>query len=292
MAPGHLRGGGSRGRSLRDSIFQGLALLAIILASTVLLVLLVDVVVDAMPRLKPEFFNSFPSRRPERAGIKAALVGSIYLMLLTGLFAAPLGVGAAIYLEEYARVNRLTRILELNIANLAGVPSIVYGLLGLELFVRAMRLERSLLAGSLTMSLLILPTVIVASREALRAVPSSLRLAGFALGATRWQVITGNVLPLAMPGILTGMILGFSRAVGETAPLITIGALTYIAFLPESPMSPFTVLPIQAYDWVSRPQEAFHQNAAGAIITLLMLLVILNSVAIVLRMKMQQRANY
>lgn len=287
-----LQGDEGRGRQVREAAYQAASLLAIALATMVLLVLMVDVVIDALPRLRPDFFTSFPSRKAELAGIKSALAGSIYLMVLTGLIATPLGVGAAIYLEEYASVNRLSRFLELNIANLAGVPSIVYGLLGLELFVRAMDLKRSLLAGALTMSLLILPTVIVASREALRAVPQSLRYAGYALGATRWQVISRSVLPLALPGILTGMILGFSRAIGETAPLITIGALTYIAFLPENPMSPFTVLPIQAFDWISRPQEAFHRNAAAAILTLLVLLLLLNSIAIFLRSRMQSRANY
>jgi phosphate transport system permease protein len=284
--------GRQNARQAKDLAFQALALLAIVLAMVVLIALILDVLRDALPRLRPEFFTSFPSRRPEAAGIKSALVGSIYLMFLTGVISAPLGVGAAIYLEEYAPVNRLTRLIELNIANLAGVPSIVYGLLGLEIFVRAMRLERSLLAGALTMSLLILPVIIIASREALRAVPKSLRLGARALGATRWQAVYRHVLPLALPGMLTGVILGFSRAIGETAPLITIGALTFIAFLPESPLSPFTVLPIQAFNWISRPQEAFHQNAAAAIVVLLGLLVILNSLAIWLRIRFQKRLTW
>jgi phosphate transport system permease protein len=281
--------GSSRPRMLKEWAFQALALLAISVALLVLMTLVLDVMRDAIPRLNKDFLTSFPSRRAEHAGIKSALVGSLYLMLLTGLFSAPLGIGAAIYLEEYAPVNRFTRLIELNIANLAGVPSVVYGLLGLEIFVRALRFERSLLAGSLTMSLLILPVIIMASREAIRAVPPSIRHGAYALGATRWQVTVRNVLPLALPGMLTGLILGFSRAIGETAPLITIGALTFIAFLPESPMSPFTVLPIQAFNWISRPQEAFHQNAAAAIVVLLAVLVVLNAAAIWLRLRMQKR---
>jgi phosphate transport system permease protein len=273
----------------KELIFQGLALLSISLAIVVLLVLLFDVLRDALPRLRPEFLTNFPSRHASEAGVKSALVGSLWLMSLTALISGPLGVGAAIYLEEYAPVNRLTRLIELNIANLAGVPSVVYGLLGLEIFVRVLRLERSVLAGACTMSLLILPVIILSSREALRAVPMSIRHGARALGATQWQAVYRHVLPLAMPGIMTGLILAFSRAVGETAPLITIGALTFIAFLPENPLSPFTVLPIQAFNWISRPQEAFHQNAAAAIVVLLGLLLLLNSAAIFLRMRFQKR---
>ncbi|MFN3648722.1 MAG: phosphate ABC transporter permease PstA [Armatimonadota bacterium] len=269
--------------------FLALSLFFVSLALVVLTALVVDILMDGLQRLSWDFLTTFPSRRASQAGIKSALVGSIYLMLLTGLISAPLGVGAAIYLEEYAPVNRWTRLIELNIANLAGVPSVVYGLLGLEIFVRMLALERSLLAGALTMSLLILPVIIIASREALRAIPSSIRFGARALGATRWQSIYRHVLPLALPGILTGVILGFSRAIGETAPLITIGALTFIAFLPENVFSPFTVLPIQAFNWISRPQEAFHQNAAAAIIVLLVLLAILNSLAIWLRIRFQKR---
>jgi phosphate transport system permease protein len=279
-------------RRWKEIAFQALALLAVSIALVVLMTLIVDTLRDAWPRLNGDFLNSFPSRRAEQAGIKSAMAGSIWLMLLTGLISTPLGVGAAIYLEEYAPVNRFTRLIELNIANLAGVPSIVYGLLGLEIFVRAARLERSLLAGALTMSLLILPIIIIAAREAIRAVPQSIRHGARALGATQWQVITRNVLPLAFPGILTGIILGFSRAIGETAPLITIGALTFIAFHPEGPMSPFTVLPIQAFNWISRPQEAFHQNAAAAIVVLLGLLLILNVAAIWLRVRFQRRLSW
>lgn len=276
-------------RKAKETAFQAVALLAISLAIVVLLALVLDVLRDALPRLKPEFLTSFPSRRASEAGVKSALVGSLWLMGLTAIISGPLGVAAAIYLEEYARVNRITRLIELNIANLAGVPSVVYGLLGLEIFVRVLKLERSVLAGACTMSLLILPVIIISSREALRAVPLSIRQAARALGATRWQAVLRHVLPLAMPGIMTGLILAFSRAVGETAPLITIGALTFIAFLPEHPLSPFTVLPIQAFNWISRPQEAFHENAAAAIVVLLVLLALLNSVAIFLRMRFQKR---
>jgi len=289
----------ARSRRLKEIAFQGLSLAAIILAILTLLTLVLDVVMDGAGRLSWDFLTSYPSRRASEAGVKSALVGSVYLMGLTGLIAAPFGVGAALYLEEYAPVNRLTRFIELNIANLAGVPSVVYGILGLQIFVRMNGftlpgrdepgLGRSLLAGALTMSLLILPVIILASREALRAVPQSIRQGARALGATQWQAIWRHVLPLATPGILTGLILAFSRAIGETAPLITIGALTFIAFLPDNPMSPFTVLPIQAFNWVSRPQEAFQQNAAAAILVLMTLLVLLNSAAIFLRMRLQKR---
>lgn len=285
-------GGESRQRRWKEWAFQLLALSAVLVSMVLLTALILDTLHDALPRLRPDFFTSFPSRRASQAGIKSALAGSIYLMLLTGLFSAPLGIGAAIYLEEYGRVNRITRLIELNIANLAGVPSIVYGLLGLEIFVRGLRLERSLLAGALTMTLLILPIIIISSREALRAVPQSIRYGARALGATQWQAIWRHVLPLAFPGILTGVILGFSRAIGETAPLITIGALTYVAFLPDGLLSGFTVLPIQAFNWVSRPQEAFQQNAAAAITVLLGLLALLNSLAIWLRVRLQKRMSW
>ncbi|OFX16618.1 MAG: phosphate ABC transporter, permease protein PstA [Armatimonadetes bacterium RBG_16_58_9] len=276
-------------RRLADRTFQVIALAAVTLAFLLLAALLVDTVLDGWPRLRWKFLTSFPSRFPEEAGILSALIGSLYLMALTGIFAFPLGVGAAIYLEEYGRRNRITRFIELNIANLAGVPSIIYGLLGLQLFVRMMRLDRSLLAGALTMALLILPIIIIASREALRAVPTCIRDASLALGATRWQTIRRQVLPLALPGILTGSILAFSRAIGETAPLITMGALTYVAFLPDGLRSPFTALPIQAFNWTSRPQEEFHANAAAAIIVLLAMLLAMNALAVWLRNRFQKR---
>jgi len=272
-----------------ERAFQALCLLAMMIPLLLLAVLLVDVVHDAWPRLTWTFLTSYPSRVPAQAGILSALVGSAYMMVLTALMAIPLGVGAAVYLEEYATPSRLTYLIELNISNLAGVPSIIYGLLGLELFVRVMEWGRSLLAGAATMALLLLPMVIMASREALRTVPHPLREAGYALGADRWQMLRRVVLPMSLPGILTGIILSLARAIGETAPLITIGALTYVAFLPDSLMSPFTVLPIQIFNWVSRPQVAFHHNAAAGIVVLLVLMLLLNGAAIWLRVKLQRR---
>jgi phosphate transport system permease protein len=257
-----------------------------------LIVLLADVLIDGLSGLSWEFLTSFPSRRPSQAGILSALVGSIWLLGLVALFSFPLGVGAGIYLEEYAQDNWFTRLIDINISNLAAVPSIIYGLLGLGLFVRAMEPisgGRSLLAGALTLTLLVLPTIIIVTREALRAIPNSLRQAGFALGATRWQIIREHLFPLALPGILTGTILALSRAIGETAPLITIGALTYIAFLPEGVSSPFTALPIQIFNWVSRPQPAFHDIAATGIIVLMILLMLMNATAILLRNRFQTR---
>jgi phosphate transport system permease protein len=254
----------------------------------------IDVVHDGAHRLSWQFLTSFPSRRPERAGILSALVGSIWLMVTTAAIAFPLGVGTAIYLEEYARPGRLQQIIEVNIANLAGVPSINYGLLGLQIFVRVLSPltgGRTVLAGSLTMALLVMPIVIIASREALKAVPDTLRQGGLALGASRWQVVARIVLPAALPGVLTGTILALARAVGETAPLITIGALTYIAFLPELSLdgfrTPFTVLPIQIFNWVSRPQGGFHVNAAAATLVLLAFLLVMNTAAIILRNRYQ-----
>lgn len=271
--------------------FLVLCLLATAFAIGALAVLLVDVTREGVGRVSWEFINSFPSRNSEEAGIKAALYGTIWMMAFTALFAIPVGVGAAIYLEEYAPRNWLTRIIETNIANLAGVPSIVYGILGLTLFVRAMSLERSVLAGSLTMALLILPMVIIAAQEALRAVPSSIREAAYAVGASRWQVVSRQVLPVAFPGILTGIILSLSRAIGETAPLIMIGALLFVPFTPDSPFDRFTVLPIQIFNWASRPQSGFHETAAAAIIVLLAVLLSMNAVAIILRNRFQSRTR-
>jgi phosphate transport system permease protein len=277
-------------------LFELAGLLATGVGLVVLAVLVVDVFGDGMPRLSWSFLTSYPSRKPEDAGILAALVGSLWLLVLTALVAFPIGVGAAIYLEEYSTESRLQRVIEINIANLAGVPSIIYGLLGLELFVRIMQPitgGRSVLAGALTMALLVMPIVIIASREALRAVANSQRAAAYALGATRWQVTSRVVVPAALPGILTGTILALSRAVGETAPLITMGALTYVAFLPDLSLaglqSPFTVLPIQIFNWVSRPQPGFHVNAAAGIVVLLAVLLIMNATAIVLRNRYQRR---
>jgi phosphate transport system permease protein len=244
---------------------------------------------DGFSRLSWDFVTSYPSRRASQAGIWPALVGSIWLIVLTALIAVPLGVGAAIYLEEYGSRSRMARLIEINITNLAAVPSIIYGLLGLGLFVRALGFERSVLAGASTLALLVLPVVILSTREALRTVPMTLREGSYALGATKWQTIFYQVLPVALPGILTGLILALSRAIGETAPLITIGALTYVPFVPDSVWSPFTVLPIQIFNWVSRPQVDFAQNAAAGIIVLLALLLTMNATAIWLRDRFQKR---
>jgi phosphate transport system permease protein len=278
----------------RDRTFVALCLLATAFGLVVLAALVIDVLSDGAGRLSWNFLTSFPSRRPERAGILSALVGSVWLMVWTAVFAFPIGVGTAIYLEEYARPGRLQQLIEVNIANLAGVPSIIYGLLGLQIFVRVMAPltgGRTVLAGSLTMALLVMPIVIIASREALKAVPDTLRQGGLALGASRWQVVSRIVIPAALPGILTGTILALARAVGETAPLITIGALTYIAFLPELSLdglrTPFTVLPIQIFNWVSRPQGGFHVNAAAATLVLLGFLLVMNTAAIILRNRYQ-----
>lgn len=277
-----------------DKVFAIATWIATFIGLVVLVILLIDVFSDGIPRLSWSFITSYPSRRPSAAGILSPLVGSIWLLATITLISFPLGVGAGIYLEEYATDNWLSRIIEINIANLAAVPSIIYGLLGLQVFVRWMAPitnGRSILTGALTLSLLILPIIIIATRESLRAVPSSLRQAGFALGATRWQVIREQVFPLALPGILTGTILALSRAIGETAPLITIGALTYIAFLPDLSLkglqSPFTALPIQVFNWVSRPQAEFQTNAAAGIIVLMVMLLLMNTTAIILRNKFQ-----
>lgn len=236
-----------------------------------------------------QFLSDFPSRFPEKAGIKSALYGSLWLISLTAIIAIPFGVASAVYLEEYAVKNRLSGFIEINISNLAGVPSIVYGMLGLVLFIRLFGFGRSVLAGSLTMSLLILPVIIIASREAIRAVPGSIRQAAFALGATRWQTVRAHVLPAALPGIITGVILAMSRAIGETAPLIMVGALTYVAFVPEGPMDAFTALPIQIFNWASRPQEAFHELAAAGIVVLLALLLMMNATAVYIRYSAEKR---
>ena len=255
-----------------------------------LLILLIEVLVEGSGWLRPELIVNFPSRFPEQAGLKAALFGTLWLMGLTGLFCIPIGVGAAIYLEEYASQNKLTQFIEINIANLAGVPSIVYGLLGLALFVQWLSLGRSVLAGALTMSLLVLPIVILASREAIKAVPDIYRQAAYALGANKWEVVRGIVLPSAFPGILTGIILAMSRAVGETAPIIAISALVYLTFIPQNPLDRFTVLPIQIYNWVSRPQADFQGLAAGGIVVLLVVLLSMNGVAVFLRNRYQRRS--
>lgn len=277
------------GRQRGDRIFGNVGLLATLLGILVLVVLIADVAKDGLPHLNWDFITSFPSRRPAEAGILSALVGSIYMIGLVAAIALPLGVGAAIFIEEYEHHGWLANVIQINIQNLAGVPSVIYGLLGLGLFVRLLAFERSLLAGALTMSLLVLPIVIIAAQEAIKAVPSSLREAAYGLGATKWQVIWHVVLPSAFPSILTGVILALSRAIGESAPLITIGALTFIAFLPDSPFSPFTVLPIQIFNWVSRPQAGFHDRAAAGILLLLIVLLSMNAIAVYLRNKLQRK---
>lgn len=270
-------------RYLMNRLFEVVCFGGAILGVSLLLFLLYGIARDGLPGLNWNFITSFPSRIPDQAGIKAALAGSVWLIGLTILFAVPIGVAAGIYLEEIAKKSRLTRLIELNIANLAGVPSIIYGLLGLALFVRALAFERSVISGALTLSLLILPMVIITTQEAIRAVPSSLRDGSLALGATHWQTIRRQTLPAATPGIMTGIILSLSRALGETAPLVTIGALTFVAFVPQGPMDGFTALPIQIYNWASRPQEAFHSLAASAIIVLLGIQITLNLIVIFIR---------
>ncbi len=254
-----------------------------------LAVLLYQISVDGFKWLDLQFLTSFPSRFPEKAGIKSALVGTLWLISMVAFISIPVGVASALYLEELAGKGRINRLIEINTANLAGVPSIVYGIIGLAIFVRGLGLERSLISGALTMSLLILPVIVIASREALKTVPLSIRQAAFALGATRWQTAWSHVLPAAFPGILTGVILALSRAIGETAPLLMIGALTYVAFLPEGPMDSFTALPIQIFNWVSRPQQEFHELAAAGIIMLLAVLLTMNTAAIVIRYKTEKK---
>ena len=280
-----------RARYAGDRLLESFGLLVMLIALAALSVLVYDVLHDGLTRISWAFLTSEPSRRAEAAGIYTAIIGSIYVIGLTTLISVPIGVAAAIHLEEYGERGRMSRIIEINIANLAGVPSIIYGLLGLGLFVRAMRMGPSVLAGASTLALLALPVVIISTREALRAVPKSLREGSYALGATKWQTIWYQVLPAAFPNMLTGLILALSRAIGETAPLVTIGALTYVPFLPENIWSPFTVLPIQIFAWVSRPQAAFAQNAAAGIIVLLALLLAMNATAIVLRDRFQKRLS-
>jgi len=278
-----LRGRHVVARRLKGGVFKYVCLAATLFGIVALAVLIITVSANGIGRVSWDFLNSYPSRFADQAGIKSALLGTLWMMAFTALFAVPIGIGAAIYLEEFAPRNWLTRVIETNINNLAGVPSIIYGLLGLALFVRLMDLGRVVLAGSLTMALLVLPIVIVAAREGLRAVPPSIREAALAVGATPWQAVRFQVLVPALPTMLTGVILALSRAIGETAPLIMIGALTFVAFDPTSPRSPFTVLPIQIYNWISRPQAAFATTAAAGIIVLLVVLLTMNAIAIVLR---------
>ncbi len=273
----------------RERLFLLIASTMVLFALTALTVLILKILLDGYARLNIGFLTSFSSRIPENAGIKVALVGSFYLMLLTAAIAVPVGVGAAIYLEEFARRNGFTRLIDINLTNLAGVPSVIYGMLGLQVFVRTLMMGHSLLAGACTMALLALPVIITAAREGLRAVPRSLREGSLALGATQWQTVRHAVLPVAMPAILTGVILSLSRVVGETAPLLVLGAFVFLPRLPDSLSSPFTALPVQIYDWISRPQVGFHQNAAAGIIVLLTLLLTMNALALYLRNRLQVR---
>ncbi len=293
----------------KNKLFNGVFLIAGLLSTFIglllLAILLIDLAIDGSPRLTYKFLTSFPSRFPEEAGILSALVGSFLVLLVTAGAAIPLGVAAGIYLEEYARKNWLTDIIEINIANLAGVPSIVYGLMALGLFVQVLNLGESILTGGLTLALLILPMVIMATRESIRAIPNSIREASYALGATKWQTVQHHIVPYSTGGILTGIIIGLSRAIGETAPLITVGALTFIAFLPQPPitsefpflsfkwlMDPFTILPIQMFNWVSRPQHGFQLNAAAAGIILMVMTLAMNGFAIYIRYKFRKKIKW
>ena len=308
QAPGVPRRRGVRGvgaRHRREAVFKVVGLLATLIGLVALAALFVDLAVQGLPRLSWDFFVNFPSRFASRAGILSAWVGSLLVILVTAAVGVPLGVASGIYLEEYARKNLFTNIIEINISNLAGVPSIVYGLLALGLFVYTFHTGRSIFTAGLTLALLILPIIVVATREAIRAVPQSLREGALALGATKWQVTRDHVYPAALPGILTGVIIGVSRALGETAPLITIGALTFIAFLPAPPITTeppfisfqwlwdgFTVLPIQAFNWISRPGHDFHANAAAACLVLLLLTLGLNAVAIYFRYRLRKKLQW
>jgi phosphate transport system permease protein len=288
-----------------DAIFAIIGLLATLVGMITLAALILDLATAGLARLSPQFFTSFPSRFPAQAGILSAWVGTCLIMIVTAVTAVPMGVAAGVYLEEYAPKNWLTALIEINIANLAGVPSIVYGLLALGLFVYQFRFGQSVLSAGLTLALLILPIVIVATRESIRAVPSSMREAAYALGATKWQTTRDHVLPYSMGGILTGVIIALSRAIGESAPLITIGALTFIAFLPDSPFkaefpfisfdwlfSPFSAMPIQMFNWVSRPQQEFHLNAAATGLVLMVMTLAMNGVAIYFRYRFRKRIKW
>ena len=288
-----------------DMIFGLCGLLALMVGVLTFAALFVDMAIDGIPRLNADFFTNFPSRRAAQAGILSAWVGSCLVMVVTGFFAVPFGVAAGLYLEEYAAKNWVTDVIEINITNLAGVPSIVYGLLALGLFVYQFGLGQSILSAGLTLALLILPVVIVATREAIRAIPQGIREGAYALGGTQWQVCKDHIIPYSSAGILTGVIIGMARAIGETAPIITIGALTFIAFLPAAPikaeppflsldwvMSPFTVMPIQMFNWTSRPEAAFHQNAAAAGFVLVLMTLAMNGLAIWLRYRLRKKIKW
>ena len=278
-------------RSLRDRAMVALFLASILIGIAGLMALLVDVLVDGLPWLNWHFISDYASRRPKDAGILAALAGSVWMFGLTALFTIPIGVGTAVYLEEFARKGRLSRLVQLNISNLAGVPSIIYGLLGLAVFVYFLGMGRSVLAGALTMTLLVLPVVIISSQEAIRAVPKRYRDAAFALGATRWQVVKTVVLPQAVPGMMSGIILALSRAIGESAPILVISSLVFLTFVPTGPGDRFTVLPLQIFTWVSQPQAGFKSIASAAIIVLLIVLLAMNAAAIYIRNKYQRRGQ-
>ncbi len=288
-----------------DVVFGVVGLLCLSVGLLTFAALFVDMLIDGYARLTPDFFTNFPSRRAGQAGILSAWVGSTMVMLVTAVVAVPLGVASGIYLEEYAPRNWVTDVIEINIGNLAGVPSIVYGLLALGLFVYQFGLGQSVATAGLTLALLILPVVIVATREAIRAIPGAIREAAYALGATKWQVVQGHILPYSTGGILTGVIIGMARAIGETAPIITVGALTFIAFLPPSPvgtefpflnfewlMSPFTVMPIQIFNWTSRPDPAFQANAAAAGFILVFMTLAMNGLAIWLRLRIRRNIKW
>ncbi|PZX07217.1 phosphate ABC transporter membrane protein 2 (PhoT family) [Psychrobacillus insolitus] len=276
-------------RLIVNRVFKTIFFIATLFALVVLAVLFYRIITQGIGYITPDFFQNFGSRFPEKAGIKAALIGSIWLMCVVAPVSIILGVGTAIYLEEYAKKNKLNDFIRMNISNLAGVPSVVFGLLGLTIFVRALSLGNSILAAGFTMSLLILPVIIVAAQEAIRAVPQDVREASYGMGATKWQTITQIVLPSAIPGILTGAILALSRAVGETAPLVVIGIPVIIQFLPENLLSQFTALPMQIYDWAKRPQAEFQFVASAGILVLMAFLLIMNSIAIFIRNKFQRK---
>jgi phosphate transport system permease protein len=289
----------------QDSIFWIIGLMSLLFALVTLISLIIDMALTGWPRLSYLFFTSFPSRFPEKAGILSAWVGSLTVVLVTAILAIPLGIATGIYLEEYAKKNIWTKIIEINILNLAGIPSITYGLMALGFFVYQLHLGQSIITAGLTLGLLVLPIIIVTTREAIRTIPSHIREASYALGSTKWQTVWNHILPYSSGGILTGVVIALSRAIGETAPLLTVGALTFIAFLPTSPLSneapflsfkwlldPYTVMPIQMFNWVSRPQEEFHVNAAAAGIVLLTMTLLLNATAIYIRYRFRRKYKW
>lgn len=275
-----------------DNIFKYIGLAFTVFALLILAVLIIDIFSRGLSRINFSFFSNLPSRHAQNAGILTAMAGMLSLLFFTIIIALPIGILAGIYLQEYGKKNKFASFVEINIANLAGVPSVIYGILGLTLFVRTAKLGNSLIAGALTLALLIMPIIIVATREAIKAVPDSLREASYGMGATKWQTTRRVVVPSALGGILTGIILSISRAVGETAPLLVIGALVYVPFIPEGPTDQFTTLPIQIFNWVSRPQAAFITNAAAGIIVLLLITFLLNGVAIYIRNKWYKKIRY